>query len=183
MILPISGGPSLIHAICTLYGNWPPGDPRGWRSRRHKRHSSGDYKDPPPPGEHEGLHRHARSSMTTAPARLRPDQYPLVGRAFLWKRNALGCSARILSCGPTHLHVLFDGPAGDATPVLGKCKQYSSLKLADHRGQLWGERAKIIRVRDLPHARNTFAYIRDHALKEGAWIWRCDRDARPERAR
>lgn len=39
---------------------WLPGDPRGWRSRHHKRHSSGDYKNPPPPGEHEGLYRYCK---------------------------------------------------------------------------------------------------------------------------
>ena len=177
----MSGGAALIHAIGTLHGQWLPGDQRGWRSRKHKRHSSGDYKNPPPPKEHEGLRRHEHSAMTAAPARLRPDQYPLVGRAFLWKLHSLDCTARILSCGPTHLHVLFDGPAGDVMPVLGKAKQLSSLKLGDHRGQLWGEGAKIIRVRDIAHARNAFAYIRDHALKEGAWIWRYDRDALPAR--
>ena len=72
----------------------------------------------------------------------------------------------------------------DTTPGdgwLGKAKQYSSLKLPDHKGRLWAEGAKIIRTCEIQHARNAFKYIRDHAIKEGAWIWRYDKDPMPEK--
>ena len=176
---------AIIHAICTLHGQWLPGDRRGFRSRDHKVHSSGDYKNPPPPDEHEGLRRWAQSHIKGAPSFLLADQLASIGLAFLWKLDAMDLFPRILSSGCTHLHVLFDAPPGmvDVMPMLGRAKQYASLKLADHQGQLWAEGAKIIRTRDIQHARNVFGYIRDHAIKEGAWIWRYDRDPPPERPR
>jgi hypothetical protein len=38
--------------------SWLPGDQRGFRNRQHRIHSSGDYKNPPPRWEHEGLRRY-----------------------------------------------------------------------------------------------------------------------------
>ena len=43
------------HVIISTLNSWLPGDPRGFRTVKHKIHSSGDYKNPPPPGEHAGL--------------------------------------------------------------------------------------------------------------------------------
>ena len=170
----------LIHGVCTLYGQWLPGDERGWRSRDHRVHSSGDYRDPPPEDEHAGLRRHARNAMKSGPQFLRPEQYPHVGRAFIGKLLKLGSSVRCLSCGSKHLHVLYDSIAADARNELGRAKQYASLKLPDHRGRLWGKGAKIVVVRDIVHARRVWKYILDHAIKEGAWTWRYDRDEAPD---
>ena len=41
------------HVNGNTYGTWLPGDERGWRSRHHKVHVNGDYKNPPPPGAHD----------------------------------------------------------------------------------------------------------------------------------
>ncbi|MCH8342653.1 MAG: hypothetical protein IH983_01555 [Planctomycetes bacterium] len=172
----------LIHAICTYYGQWVPGDPRGWRARGHKRHSSGDYQIPPPAAQHAGLRRYVQSMMASEPAMLRPDEYPVVGSAFLLKLLKIGCAVRCLSCGPTHLHVLYESKEPDAMRELGRAKQYASLKLQDRPGRLWGGGAKIIPIRDDGHASGAFVYICDHALKEGAWVWRSDRDPQPTRS-
>jgi hypothetical protein len=40
------------HLVIFTHNSWLPGDPRGFRSQNHKILSSGDYKNPPPPGEH-----------------------------------------------------------------------------------------------------------------------------------
>src|SRR4051812_22286516 len=40
-----------LHVSGSTYGTWLRGDPRGWRSRRHREHCEGDYKNPPPKGE------------------------------------------------------------------------------------------------------------------------------------
>jgi hypothetical protein len=45
------------HVTINTYGTWLPGDPRGFHSRGHRVHSSGDYREPPPEREHAGLHR------------------------------------------------------------------------------------------------------------------------------
>jgi hypothetical protein len=37
-----------FHAIITTYGAWLDGDARGFRTRHHREHVEGDYKNPPP---------------------------------------------------------------------------------------------------------------------------------------
>ena len=32
-----------FHCTLTAYGNWLPGDSRGWREQHHRRHVDGDY--------------------------------------------------------------------------------------------------------------------------------------------
>ncbi len=169
----------LIHAICTYYGQWLPGDQRGWRSRDHRVHSSGDYMNPPPCDEHERLRHHARLVMSDAPVRLAPREYPMIGRFFLTKLLKTGSSVRCLSAGSTHVHLLFDSVAIDVVEELGRAKQFASLKYTGRRGRFWGRGAKIIVVDDVDHARRVWRYILDHAVKEGAWTWRYDRDEPP----
>ncbi len=83
----------------------------------------------------------------------------------------MGCEVRLAACGATHLHVLLTLTQPDAIRQIGKAKQFASLKLTDHVGQLWGERSKVIPIRDELHLHNAVDYIRDHARKEDAWLW------------
>ncbi len=83
----------------------------------------------------------------------------------------MGCEVRIVACGATHLHVLLTLTETDAIKQLGKAKQFASLKLKDHAGQLWGERSKVIPILDEAHSHNVFEYICKHAQKEDAWLW------------
>ena len=43
------------HCIATTYGAWLPGDDFGFRTRHHREHVEGDYRNPPPPGAHQQL--------------------------------------------------------------------------------------------------------------------------------
>ena len=43
------------HVVIGTLRSWNFGDERGFRSRGHRIHSSGDYKNPPPRGEHAKL--------------------------------------------------------------------------------------------------------------------------------
>ncbi len=52
------------HCMSGTYGSWLPGDPRGFRTRDHRVHIDGDYKQPPPPGKYDAWHEHARSIMS-----------------------------------------------------------------------------------------------------------------------
>jgi len=52
-----------FHCGGSTYGTWLRGDPRGWRSRHHREHVEGDYKNPPPPGEYDELHERSRHLM------------------------------------------------------------------------------------------------------------------------
>ena len=162
---------AFAHCICSFHGQWIPGDERGWQSRHHKLHSSGDYNDPPPEDEHKGLRHHVLQSMKQSPVVLRADQQPTVGEAFTCKLQKMKCEVSILACSATHVHVLCKLSELDAIKQLGKAKQFASLRLKDLTGQLWGERSKIIAIRDDSHLQNTLQYIKDHAEKENAWIW------------
>jgi hypothetical protein len=41
------------HIMLTTSGDWLYGDARGFRTRHHREHVEGDYKNPPPPGIYE----------------------------------------------------------------------------------------------------------------------------------
>src|SRR5262245_34899553 len=70
------------HAMGNTYATWPPGDPRGWRSWRHREHCEGDYKHPPPPGKHDDLLRRSLKLMKRAPVLLTPRQRVIAARAM-----------------------------------------------------------------------------------------------------
>ncbi len=166
----------LIHGICMYYGQWLPGDERGWRSRDHKRHSSGDYKKRPPADEHAGLRTWVRQHMTDEPVKLRPVECASLGDAFIYKMHQLGARVRCLACAPTHLHVLYDSPAKDAKHELARAKQFSSLKLTTRTGGTWARDCSVEEIKRIEHARRLWVYILRHADNEGAWTWRYDRD-------
>src|SRR5690606_29068382 len=54
-IMPVGGrNPNAwhnwYHCVGSTYGTWLRGDPRGFRTFRHREHVEGDYRNPPPPG-------------------------------------------------------------------------------------------------------------------------------------
>jgi hypothetical protein len=77
-------GKAWFHVTCTARHSWLPGDPRGFRSRNHRKHSTGDHKRPPPTGEHAGLHR-AVAAQAGAPVQFAVDVRSAIGRAMLDK--------------------------------------------------------------------------------------------------
>src|SRR6266571_4906356 len=65
----MSDGPwhGWYHVMGHTYGSWLYGDPRGFRTRHHREHVEGDYKNPPPPGSYENLEQCSRASLKQAP--------------------------------------------------------------------------------------------------------------------
>src|SRR3954447_13436852 len=91
------------HIIINTKSTWLHGDPRGFRSRKHRIHSSGDYKNPPPPGEHAGLHRYHKdrsSQEVTIPRELRPT----IGRTLLAHLRSSGRRVFAIAVGRVHAH-------------------------------------------------------------------------------
>jgi len=170
------------HLILSTRSSWLPGDPRGFRSRDHRVHCSGDYKNPPPKGEHERLHhwakQHANETIVIPAA-----AQPTIGQALYRKARRSGRDLLCVSVSKTHAHLLiclpdeYDG----ANRFTGQLKQYASHQARSRLpGRIWGRGGKPIRIRDQSHQHNTFQYIIDHAQKENAWVWTF-RDARPDR--
>src|SRR5437870_1204489 len=97
------------HVVISTYASWLPGEPRGFRSRGHKIHSSGDYKNPPPEGEHRGLHEYSKrisGDKVIIPKGLRP----VAGRAILKRLAKLDQRILVLSISATHGHMLVEFP-------------------------------------------------------------------------
>jgi hypothetical protein len=158
------------HCVIGTYNSWLPGDPRGFRSRGHKVHSSGDYKAPPPEGEHAGLFEYSKQISGDAviiPRALRET----VGRKILEKLRKLDHEVIAISVGGKHAHFLAELPEAikAVRDVVGQCKSASSHAVrVQLPGRVWGHRGKFTPVDTLEYQRNVFKYI---LRQEDAWIW------------
>ena len=152
--------------ICTL-NSWLPGDPRGFRTRDHKLHSSGDYKHRPPRGEHTGLHRYSRS-VSGQPVIIPPALREAVGRVILDK---IEHRVLALAAAGMHTHLLAELPV-DLTAskrIIGRCKATASHAIRNTLpGRVWAHDGDFKPIRDYRHHRNAYRYILD---QDDAWIW------------
>jgi hypothetical protein len=162
-----------IHFVETVYGAWLYGDARGFRTRHHREHVEGDYKNPPPPELYAERLRRSCESLKQAPVVLAAEWRPIIGAAVRDRLTELGAFVLCVSASGQHLHLLGKLPA-DVTPRLwmGLAKKHSAfeVKALGWKGKLWGKRGKELRVRDRLHQQNVYRYILKHA-DEGAWVW------------
>ena len=187
-----SGG--WFHVMANTFGTWLPGDPHGWRSRWHREHVEGDYKNPPK-DSYRKRHEHAKRSMKRDAVVLSEDARGVAVDAIVYAlRDVHGLEVLAVSVGGMHLHVLarFGVPgmkptasrrglrhrdlkwADPARYYLGIAKERSAKALAQQQlvkpGGVWAKRGKIVPVADRQHQVNVFFYIIDH-LQEGAAVW------------
>ncbi len=160
------------HLVFHTRGSWLHGDPRGFRSRDHRVHSGGDYKQRPPTGEHDGLHDYMKGrsgNQIMIPADLRR----VVGEVILAKTGKQSYRVFAICVGITHTHVLAELPDDydGARRIVGTWKQASSHAVrAELPGQVWAEGGKPIEVNSRGHQNEVFGYIIDY-VKEDAWVW------------
>src|SRR5436189_277231 len=98
------------HVIINTRSSWLHGDPRGFRSRNHRIHSSGDYKTPPPPGEHAGLlryHQKRAAARITIPSAMRQR----IGEEIIAFLTDRGYRVLVVSVSGEHVHILVELPA------------------------------------------------------------------------
>lgn len=158
------------HAVLNTHNSWLPGDPRGFRSFQHKIHSNGDYKTPPPAGEHQGLFRFTQG-ISGKPVLIPEDCRNKVGIAMLRKLRKLNYACLAISVSGMHAHVQVELP--DDLPVvrqiMGQCKTVSSHAIrAVLPGRVWGRDGSFTPIDDPEHHRNVFHYILG---QEDAWTW------------
>ena len=138
------------HLILTGRCSWLPGDPRGFRSRDHRIHSSGDYRNPPPSGEHANLHRYAQNH--SGPERtFPPDIRRRLGEAMLATIRKAGLRVLVVAVGHSHGHVLVEcsDNLAVAKRLQTRLKQVSSLAVRDAMpGRIWASGGKPIRIAD-----------------------------------
>ena len=165
-------GQRWAHVILHTRCSWLHGDGRGFRSRGHRLHSSGDYRNPPPPGEHAGLRRHHRGRSGPAVV-LGPEVRPRVASAAVEKLRDRGCVVLALSVSPSHLHALASLPRShrEADEIIAAVKQRASHAAGREVPKpLWAQGGCVRDVRDYAHHRNVFFYVRD-GQERGSSVW------------
>ena len=160
------------HVTSNTYGTWLPGDPRGWRVKRHRKHVEGDYKNPPPNGTDRPLLEHARGKLKQPPVRLDPTYREIAGKAVVDMLAMQEIEILALSMDAIHCHLL--GRFGDKSvrPRVGRAKKHATFCLREHghAGRVWEAKGRALPITDRAHQVNVFNYIVDHGL-EGAWVW------------
>ncbi|MBI3408046.1 MAG: hypothetical protein HY040_06775 [Planctomycetes bacterium] len=158
------------HVVISTYNSWLPGDPRGFRSKDHKVHSSGDYKNPPPQGEHAGLHRFSQE-ISSDKVVIPNDLWPVIGRTIIQKLKEQAIEVLAVSVSATHCHIQAELPVDrkQTKKVIGNCKRAASHKVRDRiPGQIWGLRGKYELIEDKRHQLNVYNYV---LKQKDAWIW------------
>jgi len=161
-----------FHVILTVYGAWLSGDRRGFRSRHHREHIEGDYKNPPPPGKYATYERFSRRALKQEPVSLARDLRPTLGMALVEKLERNGALVVCVGVAAQHVHILTKMLPGMQRAWPGHAKRHAWFVLRDHgwSGKLWGKRGKAIPIRDRRHQLNVYGYIMRHAA-QGAWVW------------
>src|SRR5438309_7358670 len=93
------------HIVVNTKNTWLHGDERGFRSRNHRIHSSGDYKNPPPPEEHVGL-RHYHQRRASEPLDIPEELRPSLVAGFRDRFAKEGYPPLVVACDARHLHAL-----------------------------------------------------------------------------
>jgi hypothetical protein len=162
------------HVVLTTYGNWLPGDSRGFRARHHRQHVEGDYKSPPKQ-DYSALHAKSAAQMDYSVARMSHDYREIVGLALVDRLHRLGGFVLTVAVSATHVHMLVRLPKREARRWIGLAKKHAWFEMRDAgwQAKLWAKRGKILPIRDSFHQRNCFAYILRH-IHEDAWVWVSD---------
>jgi hypothetical protein len=161
------------HVMCNTYGTWLPGDPKGFRTRHHREHCEGDYRNPPPKGAWDLRHRQAFSMMKRTPVYLTRAQQDHVANQFWKSLRQRSIETIVLSLDRVHLHLLARFPDREPRQWVGIAKKESSHYLKvdglGPEGGIWAVRCKCQPIRDRFHQLNVVRYIRNH-WEQGALI-------------
>ena len=146
------------------YGTWLPGDPRGFRDRHGRIESHGDYKRPPPKGEHEGLHRYAKRVSNREVVLTTPELRREVCDALLATIQILDCRAIVITVCRVHVHLVVELPKdfSERDAALTKIKTKSSaLVINKLASRLWARKWKTVLIEDEAHREQELIYVRD----------------------
>ncbi|MFO0965246.1 MAG: hypothetical protein U0793_06630 [Gemmataceae bacterium] len=158
------------HIVISTVNSWLPGDARGFRTKEHKIHSSGDYKNPPPKGEHVGLWAFSKD-ISGEPVVIPAAARPVAGKAILKKLRQLGHEVLAIAVAGMHAHLQVELPEDkpEAKQVIGQCKVAASHAIRQTLpGRVWARDGSFKSIKDSAHQRNVFNYI---LSQQDAWIW------------
>jgi REP element-mobilizing transposase RayT len=158
------------HVVLGTLNSWLPGDERGFRTRDHKLHSSGDYKSPPPPDEHAGLHRYAKKA-SGEPVIIPVSIRKVVGETILQHFEKAELRVLAIAVAGMHTHILVELPEDKkaAKQIVGRCKMKASHKIREQLpGRVWAAGGSLRRIRTVEYQRRAYRYI---LRQSDAWIW------------
>ena len=112
-----------FHCILTTYGSWLPGDPRGFRTRHHREHVEGDYKNRPPIGKYQSRLERSRLLQRFPGAVLSQDEREPLGRIAVQHLLTTGIEVIALALGGRHLHVQMRCHKNQVIKILGGLKR------------------------------------------------------------
>jgi REP element-mobilizing transposase RayT len=174
----------------TFYGNWLPGDVRGFVSRvRDVRSDDARGANATPLARHEhdvpgtpydedipGLYRHARERLKGEPIQINRQQAETLLAQFQETAAHRGWQIRAVAIMPNHFHLLV-GVTGDAPPtkLLGDFKSYGSRVLnrrwgKPQNGTWWtydGSKRKLVGE---PALLSAIEYVRNQPRALVTWI-------------
>jgi hypothetical protein len=186
MAMP-AAGKKWRHIIINSKGSWLHGDPRGFRHRGHRIHSSGNYKKPPPAGEHFKLLGY-QIGKSRPEARIAWGLRRMVSVAIRKDLSAKGHRVLAIAVGKVHTHVLVELPDNilRIRAIIGDAKRVSSRAIKRYvPGSVWAAGGTYKPVKSLEHQREAYKYI---LYRQGpdAWTWSFrdrDEDGKFRRAR
>src|SRR2546423_14388701 len=115
------------HITIHVYGSWLRGDPRGWRSRHHREHVDGDYRNPPPKGKYDNLYELSKALMKRDPVRIASELFwQFIANAIAEKLLQDRIQVLITSIDAKHLHVLARFPDHNPRHWIGRAKKHAS---------------------------------------------------------
>jgi hypothetical protein len=174
----MAGAITWYHCTGSLYGNWLPGDPRGWRSRNHRIHVEGDYQTPPEAGRFTHIHRRSAALLKHPPMWLALDQRETICRAWAEGIEHYALAGGAIAIGSRHWHLLFGCCDGQPCVWIGRLKSWSLKRLQGYgrcpAGKVWAAGSRAEPIRDTSHWWNAKRYIERHR-KQGAAVWAHDR--------
>jgi len=161
-----------FHLTAHTYGAWLHGDPRGFRTRHHRVHVEGDYKNPPPAGMYIDLEARSRRLMKQEAVVLTAEWRRVAGEAMRERLLELGALVLCISVSGQHVHYLAKMSPLVPRRWTGLAKKHAWHVAIDRgwTGSLWAKRSKATPVKDRAHQLKAFDYILRHA-GQGAWVW------------
>jgi hypothetical protein len=162
------------HIMCHTYGTWLPGDPKGFRTRHHREHVDGDYKNPPPDGKYEKRWQRSKELMKREPVYLEMDQRQRAVKEFVRSFEKWGIELRIISIDRIHVHLLARVLDRNPRHYMGlakkECSAYMKRDGLAPTGGLWAVRCECVPIADAQHFQNVAEYIHDHE-QAGGVVW------------
>ena len=160
------------HLTMGFYGTWLYGDRRGFRTRRHREHVHGDYKNPPPPGKYEQAEARSAASLKQRPVLVNETYRQVVGRALVKRLRQLGAFVLAAAVAARHVHCQLKMPFAMRNDWVAAAKRHVwfEVRAAGWEKKLWAKRKRLAPIRNRSHHYNTFDYILRH-VEQNSWVW------------